>query len=381
MFTSAQRLLGIALTGLLLTVACGQENPQDADCVGCVLRDQIEAAQPGETIHISAGTYTLSGGELLIDKDLVLVGAGSESTIIQAAVSLELATHRVMRITEGTIVSISGVTVRYGSETSTELRMIPFHSEAVGMISSGIEQMGAEFGGGIYTQGTLTIVDSVVTDNFSGGGGGIFNGAKIIIKNSSVSGNGSRGLGGGVFNGGILEATGLVANDNRSGSGAGISNWGQATLYGSTISGNHANYYGGGIQNHSVGSMTLDSSTVSNNRASISGGINNSELLEVSNSHVDDNTAGLGAGIDTSGTLTLSNTTVSGNTAQEGGGLLVRFIVREKGAVVSNTIITGNTADHGPDCMGVVDSLGGNLIGVSNGCDFMGLESDNVGSK
>tara|TARA_B100000809_G_scaffold249086_1_gene279964 strand:- start:3022 stop:3204 length:183 start_codon:yes stop_codon:yes gene_type:complete len=58
----------------------------DSDCSDCLLRDQIEAAQHGETIDIFAGTYTLSGGELLIDKDLTIVGADLESTLIQAVV-------------------------------------------------------------------------------------------------------------------------------------------------------------------------------------------------------------------------------------------------------------------------------------------------------
>ena len=71
------------------------------------------------------------------------------------------------------------------------------------------------------------------------------------------------------------------------------------------------------------------------------------------------------------GLFVLTETTISGNTAQEGGGLLVRFIVREKGAVVSNTVLARNTANQRPNCMGVVVPYGGNLVGVGKDCEFM----------
>lgn len=56
----------------------------------------------------------MTGGELVIDKDLTLVGAGAEVTIIPAATSWEQSLHRVISIHEETVVSISGVTGRYG---------------------------------------------------------------------------------------------------------------------------------------------------------------------------------------------------------------------------------------------------------------------------
>ena len=53
---------------------------------------------------------------------------------------------------------------------SKELRIIPFHSKAIGLTESGMEAVGAEFGGGIYNQGTLTLRDSIITENYDGGG-------------------------------------------------------------------------------------------------------------------------------------------------------------------------------------------------------------------
>jgi hypothetical protein len=239
MITRSKGFLSVFAIAMVFAVACDSESTsvplsneaaQTSDCPGCLLRERVASAQPGDTINIAAGVYTMTGGELVIDKDLKLVGAGADNTVIQAAESLDVAVHRVIRITEESIVSISGVTVRYGSETSTEVRMIPFHSEAIGMPESGIEAMRAEFGGGIYNQGTLTLIDSIVSENYAGGGAGIFNGAKVIIENSIIRGNRTLGFGAGIFNGGILLGSNLLIEGNAAGGGAGLSNWGEASL-------------------------------------------------------------------------------------------------------------------------------------------------------
>ena len=87
-----RKIFGVFAIGIIYFVACDSASttiPADtalqADCPECCLREQVESAQPGDTINIAAGTYIVTGGELVIDKDLTLVGAGAEVTIIQAA--------------------------------------------------------------------------------------------------------------------------------------------------------------------------------------------------------------------------------------------------------------------------------------------------------
>ena len=132
---------------------------------------------------------------MVINKNLTLVGAGAEKTVIQTADSLGLAVQRVIRITEGSVLSISAVTVRYGSETSTEVRMIPFHSEADGMEENGIEGIRAEFGSGIYNQGTLTPIDSIVTENYAGAAPASSTAPRSSSRTAPSVGTGHRGSG------------------------------------------------------------------------------------------------------------------------------------------------------------------------------------------
>ena len=106
----------------------------------CTLRAAIEQADSGDSIDITAGTYTLTlGSELVIDKSLILTGAGSGDTIIQAASAPSVANFRVLTITTRSDVAISGITIRYGDTPNS--------------------------GGGIFSRGKLILVNRRVSDN------------------------------------------------------------------------------------------------------------------------------------------------------------------------------------------------------------------------
>ncbi len=133
----------------------------DGNCPGsgteadpfCSIEVAVAAAVDGDEILIGAGIYTLTLGELVIDKDLTLTGSSSAPTIIQAARRPGAANGRVIAI--GTweqemapTVNIARVTIRYGN--------------------------GARVGGGIWVNGRLTLVESTVSHNWGQWGGGIF---------------------------------------------------------------------------------------------------------------------------------------------------------------------------------------------------------------
>jgi hypothetical protein len=190
------------------------------------LRQAIVDASDGDTIDIPAGTYTLTGGQLEIDKSLTLVGASARTTSLDAGGS-----SRVLNVDSGETLHVARVTVTGGH---------------------------ADQGGGIFNNGTLFVDSAQVTGNtaigdamFGGQGGGIFhNGTAMTVTNSNVSGNVADGSAGATFSGG--QGGGIFANDPY-------------TLSNVTVAGNEAkpapgasfpDGQGGGIFANDVGTLT-----------------------------------------------------------------------------------------------------------------------------
>lgn len=97
---------------------------------------------------------------------------------------------------------------------------------------------------------------------------------------------------------------------------------GTVRLNGLTISGGSAPIEGGGVAN--AATLTITSSTLRGNVASVGGGIYNTGELTVADANIIGNTAdrywGCGGGIANAGTLVISNTIIDRNTATSDGG-------------------------------------------------------------
>jgi hypothetical protein len=173
-------------------------------------------------------------------------------------------------------------------------------------------------GGPLQNSGTLTLTDSMVTDNF---GGGLFNGGNATLTNATIAGNTTTGTGGGIFN---IE--------------------GQLTVTGCTIADNSALYAGGIFTGG--GTLQVTNSTISGNTAQRPGGgiYYDSGVMEI-----------------TSSTITLNTTT---STLYAGGGGIYADGAL---ALLRNTIVAANqSALTGPDVDGQVVSLGHNLVGQTD---------------
>ena len=136
----------------------------------------------------------------------------------------------------------------------------------------------------------------------------------------------------------------------------------------------------GGIE--SCGDLTITNSSIQNNSAPSfdGGGIRSlSGKLILNNVTVSGNTTSsyYGGGIYIyRGTLLMNNTTVTSNTALSAGGV---YVTPYTGASASlkNSIVAGNSYQ---DCEGPISSAGYNLIGNNNGCTFLRVASDIVGT-
>jgi hypothetical protein len=253
---------------------------------------------------------------------------------------------------------------------------------------------------------TLTILNSTVSENYAYlAGGGIYNDgdggrATLNITNSTVDGNGAAhndipfggGEGGGIYNNiGTVTITDSVVSNNIAGvpdqfpvgTGGGILNFGTMTITNSTITGNHVYLVGGGIE--SDGTLTITRSTISGNRAD--------------GAH-DGQPWGHGGGI--SGTVNFTNSTLSGNYASlsagglEGDGVIMNSTISDNGnggistdgLKIGNTILNSNsgaTIDGTAISLGYnisSDDAGGNLTGPGdqiNTDPMIGSLQDNGG--
>jgi hypothetical protein len=213
----------------------------------------------GDTLAIGAGTYTEPG--ITVNKSLTFQGAGAAATIVQAAATPGMAQDRVFTIASGVTVTLREMTIRYGSAIS-------FASD-----------YSDSYGGGLFNDGTLTLINSIVSGNSAIEGGGLFTRyGTAMLTSSTISGNSSSHNGGGIMN-----------------------NIDPLTLTNSTVSGNSTGYRGGGLFTN--GPLTLTNSTVSGNSASHGGGLYN-----------------------THGPVTLSVSTISGNSASHNGGGLASYV-------------------------------------------------------
>ncbi|MEM7342992.1 MAG: choice-of-anchor Q domain-containing protein [Chloroflexota bacterium] len=197
-------------------------------------------------------------------------------------------------------------------------------------------------------------------------GGGIFNdGGVITLTNSTVDNNTVLpdplfpqyhigGSGGGIANALLSTITivsSTISNNNADSIGGGIFNLSSITISDSVIVNNGSHYGGGGIFNR-YGTMTLSNSMISNNYVYYGGGgISSctSSTMTVSNSTITNNNAayGSGGGIDncSSSTLTLSNSLVSNNQASSFGGGIYNHL--NSTLTMFQTTVSSNTSDGG----------------------------------
>jgi len=372
----------------------------------CTLRAAIEEANAlanSDTINLPAGIYTLTLGlELTVSDDLTVSGAGTGSTVVQAAATSGVATFRVFNVTGGSI-AISNMTVRHGNTplglggsgilvqggevtvSETEITANTSEDHAAISVWSGTLTLQSSFvhdndglfgqGGGVfnYPGNTINLLDSNVTGNKAGFGGGIANFSGVLNLLGSTVAENTATYGGGVANanGGSVTLTNSVVVNNMSAQyGGGILNQGPLTVIDSTIAGNESGpgSGGGGVYNQE-GTFALTRSTVSGNKGT---GISNFGLgtLIVENSTISSNSGDSTGGINNfRGNVTLSNSTVAGNNSTLGFG--PGGVRNDAGTVtLTNTILATNTSTTGPDCSGSLTSLGYNLVGDDSSCGF-----------
>jgi len=226
--------------------------------------------------------------------------------------------------------------------------------------------------------GSYPLVSTWVSNTVVSGNSdyGLDNGGLMFVYSSTVFDNQQRGL----FNTGTATVVGTVIRNNGSDSGAGIYNSGQLVLTNSSIHDNVASNAGGGLQN--TGTLILTSSSVyANHAGSIGGGLYNTGTLTITDSTLSNNQATNGGGLAQSGgTSFLNSSTMAGNQGSTSGGGLYNNLGT---LAIQNTLVAANLSGLGPDCRGPITSGGYNLVGNPAGCSFGTMTGDllNAGPK
>jgi parallel beta-helix repeat protein len=290
---------------------------------------------------LTGQTIVLGGEQLVIGDDLSIVGLGQYDLTISGNNA-----SRVFQVTPNTSLSLSKLSVTDGNA-------------------------GLESGGGIWSQGILTLSETAVLRNTALSGGGIETDpyyfadyTSLTLSDSIVSGNYASGYGGGMHLYGNDESTIInseISGNMAAGNGGGISFWydSSVTISGSTIMDNFAGGVGGGIEVFVDTYMLVTESVVSGNSSDsagggifmLAGGV--SDTLTVSESEISNNTAfgeygrrdGGGGGIwYAGGTLSVINSSVTSNssTTASGGGIFGDGATTITGSTISNNFAAHN---------------------------------------
>ncbi len=373
-------------TALLLVAAQASAATLNVCPSGCPytqLAPALAAAENGDTIRIGPGTYD---GGVTIDVSVKLAGAGAGRTVISGGGPV-LTIGEFGASTEPTV-SIEGVTIT-GGVTRSSRESTPFSGqEGVFAAGGGVEiPPNEDFSGGA----NVRIANSVITGN------------RVAPSDTAPFGppcpSGScpfaLAAGGGIDSWGTLTLVNTTISDNRVGSASGLSTLasdavggaivnrlGPLTITGSDIHGNSASATGpngrfaeGGAIMASGGTLKVSNSSVTENSAALAASLPNSvELLA--------NGGGMHISSDVS-TATISNTTIAGNsvtmtntvgdTEAFAGGILVDLDVdftMSNSVVADNSVNSATLAGSSGNAEG--DSGAGALLGTIRNTRFTG---------
>jgi predicted outer membrane repeat protein len=252
----------------------------------------IDAAQDGDTIIISSGTYTES---LTINKNLTLVGQADMSAIVRAVTN-----QRVITVQSGHNLTLKdlvlslgsgvneggGVRIENGNLTIDHCNLYGNQADYGGAIFQGgtgqviVQNQSYIYnnhsnidGGGIYTNGNLSISDSWMESDSAGrhGGAATVVAGNLTVSNGAISYN-QAGENGGAFNvNNSISVNKVVFISNSAGTNGGaILQWNGDDGYSviiqqATFELNKAGLTGGALSVFHGTTTTISQSTFTNN--------------------------------------------------------------------------------------------------------------------
>ncbi|MCA9262591.1 MAG: right-handed parallel beta-helix repeat-containing protein [Planctomycetales bacterium] len=353
------------------------------------LRDAIALAATGDAVEFASalegGTIVLSQGELRITRSMTI-----NAIMLMRGLTIDASGNdstpnenygdgsRIFNIDDGDSFTDSPVTLQGLTLTGGDIRTYGggavLSRERLIIENSTISGNSAAFyGGGIYASGAVTVVNTTIADNtgpYFGGGlaalGTIDVTRSTISRNVTIAPFGGWGGGGGIYTASEVAVTesSIVGNSTDAGGFGGGINAADVTIVRSTITGNFGGV-GGGV---SSGRVSVSNSTVSGNSAHKYGGGIRAAHVNVTNSTISGNAASGGGGIlipysidFESNSLTMDHSIVAGNTGADVNSMNANNVDIQFSLIGDNT-----TSGFAEAPLGSPDE-NGNLIGDTNG--------------
>ncbi len=289
----------------------------------CSLREAVEAANTNVPVDAcgsgDALTDTITfdvAGTIVITNQLIVIDGGPLEIAGTGVITTSGAgTTRVWQVETGSYLTLSGMHIING--------MV-----GAGSMGAGLNNYG----------GSVTIIDSIFSNNRAGfGGGGVNSSGSLTIKGSTFLGNQADKAGGGIVYSGSLTISDSIFAENTSLNFGAIIGSGNMYLSNSAINNNHADDSMGGIAN--IGVMTITNSIFSGNSAANSvGAVYNQGVGTITKSTISGNTESSDGSIYNVGTLSIDDTQISGNSSVDCSGIFnIGTITLTLSTVANNT--------------------------------------------
>ncbi len=320
-------------------------------CAFSQIGPAVAAASNGATVTVAGGIYH---GGFTIDKNLKLIGAGAERTVVGGGGPV-VTIGRFGAAVEPTV-AIRGVTITGGVTRSSPVSTAFLGKRDVLALGGGIFVPPAA---NFATGATVTISDSVITENTAAPGASVDSG--IACPGGDGQCPFAQAGGGGIDNWGALTVDNSIVSNNQS-TGPVTSDADGAGIY---------TQQGSLTVNHSVVTGNRDIASVPDGRYAEGGGImvdfsfspaGATATLSVRNSVVSDNSARLTSNLPSFFGGALINMNANAGGIHVGTGIPT---------TVENTVVTGNSTKatdlHGePDAIDAGMNIGNSPIVIQN---------------
>ena len=353
------------------------------------LKEAVERAEAGGVItvmgEVKATNATDNHGAISVTKKITVKGAGLTPVLNADKDIGGKPKHRIFTVENGGELMLENITLKGGMVAGSSLEekfgggvFVKAGCKAK-LTNCSIKNCEADkFGGGIYSEGELTLDGGTIGGSSAdankaeyGGAIGVRESGSVSMKSGFLTANTVSSLGGGVYvddSASFTMAGGEIKANNAAGGGGGVyAKSGTFTLSGNaSIESNTGGGEGGGIYVDSTGKLVITGGSIKSNNATkttdgigkgggvyVYGAGSTEVRLDMSGGSIEGNKAGensgnyegSGGGVYINGsTFTMTGGEIKENKAKYGGGVYISesSVTMKSGSIEGNEVINGN---------------------------------------